>query len=248
MGCDQGLGKRLARTKEICLACSVTNTGSEKKEVAHIPSPRRLMRVLTVFATVLVWVSLATLLTEVDLIAEDDWIDRLASLFAYLVISYWAAVWTWRAWRKPSGKSDRVALMTCLLVLISIPSDFFFSFMPEQGFMFILSTKLLAVFPGFVWCYRRLEQSWTTDGDMLPLVEGNAWPSDRHFLVVFCVIMSLELLLILSAALEGVVSEDIEVAICFLVPPVAAGSVFWIGRKVLAKQSPASEATQKQGV
>jgi len=224
----------------------VTSTGPENKEVAKAPSPRRLMRVLTVFATVFMWLVLASALTNLDFFNGDTWGDHLFLAFFFLWITQWTVIWTWRAWSQPSGKSDRVVLMVCLVLLVDIVLCFIFELVPEPWDLPVTAALLLLSFPGFANSFRRLELSWTADGDMLPLVEGDAWPSDRHFLNAFCVVVFLALLIVVFSLLENDVSDDAQVGLGLLIPACASWAAYRIGCKRLAKQSPASEGTQKQ--
>lgn len=194
------------------------------------------MRVLTVFATVLVWLALASALLEVDFFNGDKLRDHLFTVFFNLYISYGAVVWTRRAWSQPSGKSDRVVLMVCLFVLVDIVLCFIYELIPEPWDLPVTAAFFLLLFPGFVIWFRRLEQSWTADGVMLPLVEGNAWPSDRHFLNAFCVVVFFSLLCIVYSLLRGGVSDVSQLVCSLLIPTCASWAAYRIGRRLLDKQ------------
>ncbi len=162
------------------------------KETVGSP-PRKLMRVLIVSLATLFFSELITVFSEGDFINPQSWGESLSGLAVLGVMLWLLLLWTWRAWDQPTGKSDRIILIIGIILLISSPFDAVTRALPSPWADYWDTATMLPVFPLVFWAYRKLEWKWTEEGDLLPLAAPGPWPTNRHFFILFSILLMMDL-------------------------------------------------------
>jgi hypothetical protein len=190
--------------------------------------------VLTGFAVIMIWFFILSLVFETDWIPADltDWDDTIVSGLMLFGLTFYSTRWSYRAIRRPNWKSDRVVLLICIFMAVSIPVSFAMALLPEAFLATILTVTLLFWTPAAFWVYRKLEAKWTADQEIYPLEPGVVWPSDRHFLMIACFFFW-------TACTMGIVSlsdylpENFAIYYGTLLPMVAAVLIYRLGKRLL---------------
>ncbi|MGV3754126.1 MAG: hypothetical protein ACO1QS_01940 [Verrucomicrobiota bacterium] len=196
----------------------MTGTAPETPAETNGNPPRKLMRVTIVSLATLFFSGLITAFSEGDFINPQDWGDSLLGLVVLGVMLWFMLLWTWRAWDQPTGKSDRVILFLGITMLISSPFDAVTRALPNPWADYWDTATMLPIFPLVFWAYRKLERKWTVEGDLLALAEPGPWPTNRHFLIFFGIILMMDLMYWLPD----------EVTDWLMIPVVLLSIVIWV--------------------
>lgn len=172
----------------------VTGTAPETPAEKNGNPPRKLMRVLIVSLATLYFSEFIPGFSESDLINPEDWGDSLLGLVILGFMLWFMLRWTWRAWDRPTGKSDRVVLILGITLLIGSPFDAVMRALPSPWADHWDTATTILVLPLVFWAYRKLERKWTVEGDLLALAEPGPWPTNRHFLIFFSIILLMDLM------------------------------------------------------
>lgn len=159
--------------------------------IANLPPaapahPRRLIRVLTVIAGLLVFATGTTALLQ------SEWASDVESLFEhFLGIAFLGlcGFFLHHAWHRPTAKTDRGVLLICFFSGAFTILAPFETLVPWEGMPLFSGAAFWFCTLATAKIYRRLEPAWTQAGEIYPFANDSAWPTERVWAGINCIVI-----------------------------------------------------------
>jgi len=200
--------------------------------------PRRLIRVLTTIATLILFTNL------LYIFSQNEWDGNLQShcieLSLLIVIIGGVATFLYRVWTHPTAKTDRAVLLCSLFCGIYVPLEMLSFFLPDDWRFAAEWTVMLLTTLGTAKWYDTLEPAWTKAQEIYPLPANGVWPSTKAWLSAVCGCLFIAWLAIQDALGLKLDSADAQLWMVLL-PFLGTFALYHLGLKIFNRsKSPTS--------